>query len=115
MRHGKKHSCAIKKSGKSVSPQRLSAPGGGDNTVVGGHHYQNLHRHILRELLAPAQYWGNEIVKEALPVLAPVALILCLQFSCQESIEGVHQVQSLPPPNPWRCRCSEFWHVYACK
>jgi len=26
--------------------------GGADNTVVGGHHYQNLHQHILWELLA---------------------------------------------------------------
>jgi len=27
----------------------------GDNTVVGGHHYQDLHRHILRELLRSTQ------------------------------------------------------------
>jgi len=48
----------------------------------------------------PAQYWGNEIVKEALAVLAPVALTLCPQFCGHGSIERVHQVQSLRPPDP---------------
>lgn len=41
----------------------------------------------------PAQYWGNEMVKEAVAVLAPVDLMLCSQFGGQGSIERVHQVQ----------------------
>jgi len=40
---------ANKKNRNFFFPQWLSASGGGDNTVVDGHHYQNLHQHILRE------------------------------------------------------------------
>ena len=46
----------LKKIGKKSFSSKVvtdsSASGGGDNTVVGGHRYQNLHRHILQELLA---------------------------------------------------------------
>jgi len=48
----------------------------------------------------PAQCWGNEIVKEDLPMLPSVAHMLCSQFGGLGSIERVHEVQSLSRPNP---------------
>jgi len=51
--HGKNYFFDNKKNQKkSLFLQRSSASGSGDNTVVGGRHYQNVHRHILREPLA---------------------------------------------------------------
>jgi len=55
MSHGK-NIFLDKKNGKKVfflKGRQFRAVG--DNIVVGGHHYQNLHRHILRELLRSTQ------------------------------------------------------------